>query len=154
MRIIKQYQDLKLLAENDVLGKDYLKEVRAYFLQLREALGRKINGELESLEEFSLKDHGYIVILEAGDNLRGEPMANIGLNPEGGLLVSFLEFVEEIELENISIYKISIMHNNDYMMNLYSIKGQHDGEIEEYLASHAETVASMADKEADTEVPF
>ena len=154
MRIIKTKKDLDVLKESGQIAEDYLKEIESYFKQLHQALGERVDGDLVKISEFSLTDHGYIVILEEGDNLRGEPMANIGLNPEGGLMVSFLEFVEEIELENESIYKISIMHNNDYMMILYSHKGIHDSGIEEYLASQAETVAALDEKDRDTEVPF
>lgn len=152
MRIIKTKYDLDLLRKHGVVQEEFLNEIESYFKQLHQALGRNINNELMDINEFSLEEHGYVVILEKGDNLRGAPMANIGLNPHGGLMVSFIEYVEKINLDSLTIYKISIMHNNDYMMTLYSQKGSHDREIENFLKEQAVEVDSF--DESDSEVPF
>ncbi|MDI3534921.1 MAG: hypothetical protein PWQ82_1286 [Thermosediminibacterales bacterium] len=89
LRIIKTLEDIRTLGKAKVMSPCYLDYLEEYFIQLHKALG---NGE--SVEEFSLEDHGYFVILEKGDNVRN--LSNVGLSSEsGGLLGCWPEFVEE-----------------------------------------------------------
>lgn len=147
MRFIKELQDIKLLKEAGVLEKDYLKQVEKYFYQLHTALGGG-----KPVEEFRLDwPEGFIVILEAGDNLRD--LRPAGLNREdNGLLGSSPEFVELIELQSAKIYKVSVLLDNECMQTFFTKTGIHDQEIESWLAEEA-----MIDKYYDQkteDVPF
>ncbi|BFH59470.1 hypothetical protein [Paenibacillus azoreducens] len=85
MRIIKRQQDLVILRRVGALPAALLDQ--GYLFQLRDEL----EDEIES--EFCLGSHGYIVVLETGDNVRN--LSNVGLNPEdGGILGSHPEYVE------------------------------------------------------------
>lgn len=127
MKTIKTSNDIQTLYYANVMDCHYLQHLKDYFHQLYLALQ-----DNESEKEFSLKDRGYIVILEKGDNLRD--LSEVGLNPEDhGLLGSYPEFVDLIELEFFPIYKIGVLYNNDYMMTFFSEKGIHDPEIESWL---------------------
>lgn len=77
MRIIKTQQDLDVLHHTEALSSALLDQVEDYFVQLK--------GEVGS--EFCLGRSGYIVVLEAGDNV--SDLGNVGLGREdGGLLGS------------------------------------------------------------------
>lgn len=79
MRIIKTKQDIDVLSSAGALPADLLEQIQDYFNQL------KIEYDEEKEWEFRLDGHGYIVILEGGDNIRD--LSNVGLNrDDGGLL--------------------------------------------------------------------
>lgn len=150
MRIIKNISDLRTLKKDEALEKEYLDLIKRYFNQLHKALGDGC-----SVEEFSLKNHGYIVVLEAEDNLSGELMGNVGLNPEGGIYVSWPEFVEEINLDSIVVYKINILYTNDFMMSFYIKKGINK-KLEKWLDDKVDIdkYDGEIDINNDEEVPF
>lgn len=63
MRIIKTQQDVEVLSRAGVLPAPMLEHVDSYFRQLDVAL------QVDEEEMFGLERHGYIVVLEAGDNV-------------------------------------------------------------------------------------
>ncbi len=132
MRIFKTQQDFDVLRHAGVLPAALLVQVEDYFKQLM------IELEDEAEGEFRLGMNGYIVVLEAGDNVRD--LGNIGLNREnGGLLGSFPEYVELLDVgEGIQAYKIAVLYDNDYMMTFFTQAGAHDEEVEQWLRDQAE----------------
>lgn len=129
MRIIRTYQDVVSLRSFNHCSPltNYISE---YFQQLHKMLSR------EDEAEFSLQDHGYIILLEPGDNLHSS--RTLGLDVEsGGLLDIHSEYVEAISIEGITIYKIAHMCDNDYLMTYFTIAGSHDEAIEEWLHQQA-----------------
>ncbi|WP_163852831.1 HAD family hydrolase [Paenibacillus elgii] len=64
MRIIKTQQDLVVLRLAVTLPVELLLQVEEYLLQLRDEQKEK------EATEFRLVGRGYIVVLEAGDNIR------------------------------------------------------------------------------------
>jgi hypothetical protein len=127
MRIIQTHRDLQVLKQANMLPKSYMAFLEEEWHGLFEALGVG-----ESREEFSLHDHGYMVVLEAGDyNL--EP---VGI--EEGLRNSWPEYVERIPLKDVDIYRIGVLYNNDYMMLFYSVVNTLDEETEAWLKEQAE----------------
>lgn len=116
----------------EVLPAMLLFQIEEYFKQLEEELGD------ETGKEFRLDHNGYIVVLEAGDNVRD--LGNVGLNhDEGGLLGSYPEYVEMIDLEQkLKAYKIVILYNNDYLMTFFTQSRVHDKEVEQWLRYQAE----------------
>ncbi|WDH82642.1 MULTISPECIES: hypothetical protein [Paenibacillus] len=62
--------------------------------------------------------YGYIVILEAGDNLYD--LECVGLNREDcGLLGSMPEYVETLQLGDMTVYSIVVMYTNDFIMTFF-----------------------------------
>ncbi len=137
---VKTLKDLEKIKQNSSLPEMYKNEIIKYFHQLHMALG---NGK--PIENFSLDQHGYIVILEKCDDVRN--LKNIGLSE--GLLFSCPEYIDRIKLSDFSVYKIHIMYDNEYMMTLYSRTGIHDKEVESWLAEESEDVQATYD-----DVPF
>lgn len=74
MRIIKSKQDIVILRRAEVLPAVLLVQVEDYFNQLSVEL------EVEAESQFRLGENGYIVLLEAGDNVRD--LGNVGLAPK------------------------------------------------------------------------
>jgi hypothetical protein len=109
-----------------------LDQIEEYFLQLRD------EKEDEDSSEFPLGGCGYIIILEAGDNVRD--LGNVGLNREdGGLLGSFPEYVETLDIgEGLQAYKIAVLYDNDYLKTFFTQAGAHDEEVEQWLRDQAE----------------
>ncbi|MFE0555073.1 hypothetical protein ACFW1P_03925 [Paenibacillus sp. NPDC058910] len=132
MRIITTHQDLNVLRRAGALPAALLDQVEDYFNKLRLEL------ENDAGSEFRLGRHGYIVFLEAGDNVRD--LGSVGLNhEEGGLLGSCSEYVELLDVgEVLQVYKIAVLYDNDYMMTFFTQDGAHDEEVEQWLKDQAE----------------
>lgn len=129
MRIIQTQQDLNSLRSAN-LSPPLLAHIEHYFSQLKE-----MHGDTEDTL-FSLQKHGYIVILEPGDNLYD--LSIVGLNREdAGLLGSKPEYVEAIDLEGLTLYKIVVMYTDDYLMTFFTLAGWHDDVIERWLRQEA-----------------
>ena len=127
MKTIKTMRDLCQL--RGAMKSALLSHLTEYLEALRESLEPDT-----AMEQFSLARHGYIVILEASDDVRD--LREVGMRPEQkGLLGSWPEWVELVTLEDGStIYRIGIMYDNDFMMLFYSSPGQFDEQVEEWLA--------------------
>ncbi|QHW32239.1 hypothetical protein GZH47_16470 [Paenibacillus rhizovicinus] len=114
MKIIKTQHDLVVLRQGGALLTVLLDLIDDYFLLLRDELE-------EEDSEFRLDGHGYIVVLEVGDNVRD--LDNVGLNREnGGLLGSYPEYVELLNVgEGLQAYKFVVLYDNDYMMTFFTL---------------------------------
>ncbi len=132
MRIIKTQQDFDGLRHAEALPSALIDQVEDYFNQLRVEL------EDEVENEFSLGRSGYIVVLEAGDNV--SHLGNVGLGREdGALLGSCPEYVELLDVgEGLHAYKVAVLYDNDYLMTFFTQAGAHDEEVEQWLKDQAE----------------
>jgi hypothetical protein len=132
MRIIKTQKDFDVLRHASAIPATLLDQVKDFFLQLRDELEDEAEGE------FRLGRQGYIVVLEAGDNVRD--LGNVGLSREGGgLLGSYPEYVELFNLGNgLQAYKVAVLYDNDYLMTFFTQAGAHDEEVEQWLKEQAE----------------
>jgi hypothetical protein len=132
MRIVKTQQDFDVLRRAGALPTAFLDQVEDYFNQL------KVELEDEAESEFRLGRHGYIAVLEAGDNVRD--LGNVVLGREdGGLLGCCPEYVELLDVgEGLQAYKIAVLYENDYMMTLFTQTGAQDEEVEQWLKDQAE----------------
>jgi len=132
LKIICALDDVKRLRSDARLASDYIRHIASFFQQLREALSDRDEGK-----EFTLHEHGYIVLLEPGDDVRR--LKGLGLDEaRGGLLGAWPEFVEIIELETVTIYRLLVLYDNEYGHTFLSIRGQLDPEAEAWLADQAE----------------
>ena len=132
MRIIKTQQDVEVLRRAGVLSAPLLEHVDNYFSQLEFSL------QDDEEETLCLERHGYIVVLEAGDNVCN--LGNVGLNREhGGLLASCPEYVELLDVgKGLQAYKVVVLYDNDYLMTFFTLAGAHDEEVEQWLKDQAE----------------
>lgn len=137
MRTIKTEQDLKDLERANALPEALLTYFRKEFRMFQEAL----NGLVD--QTFDLYEHGYIVLLEPGDNVRD--LREVGLNwVDRGLLGSLPEYVHRMTLDDgTEVYRIGVLYDNDFMMLFYSIVGSHDDEVEAWLEMEAEFGETM-----------
>ncbi len=148
-RIIVQ-QDMEDTKKESSLPSDYLKQIETFYKLLVESLRADIPAD-----DFSLKDSGYIVILEVGDDVRD--LSSVGLNSEdNGLLGSIPEYVEKYSAGSINYYKIVILYDNEYIMTFFSQEGIHDDEMEDWLAEHARESELYGNYSYDEEIylPF
>lgn len=137
MRTIKTRQDLKALEEANALPESLLKYFQDEFQMFQEALSGLVD------QTFDLYVHGYIVLLEPGDNVRD--LREVGLNwVDRGLLGSLPEYVHRMTLDDgTEVYRIGVLYDNDFMMLFYSIVGSHDDEVEAWLEMEAEFGETM-----------
>lgn len=137
MRTIKTRQDLKALEEANALPESLLKYFQDEFQMFQEALCGLVD------QTFDLYVHGYIVLLEPGDNVRD--LREVGLNwVDRGLLGSLPEYVHRMTLDDgTEVYRIGVLYDNDFMMLFYSIVGSHDDEVEAWLEMEAEFGETM-----------
>lgn len=129
MLTVKTADDLDRLRRLKLLSPGYLDYLEGLFGQLREALG---DGDED---EFDLDPHGYIVVLEAGDDVRD--LSPVGLRH--GLLRCWPEFVESVDLVDVRVYRIGVLYDNEVMMIFLSAAGQFDPEVEAWLREESGT---------------
>lgn len=130
MYIIQTKQDLNILEKSKVMEEEFIKLLKDKFNSLYENLS-----EGTPLNEFSLEDKGYIVILHEGDNIRN--LSTVGLNPNGGLLSAIPEFINEIILNKFNIYEVIVVYNNEFCMTFYmSDKLINDDEVKKWIEEY------------------
>ena len=126
MKTVKRMVDIEILKQKCDLSKAYMNFLEEYFLQLFES-----SGEGEDLDVFSLEQDGYIVILEARDNLR--ELRNVGLK-DGGLFGTFPEYIEKETLaDGKQLWKIGVFHGSGSMQIFFSQIGQLDAKAEAWM---------------------
>ncbi|MCM3625513.1 hypothetical protein M4D70_25380 [Brevibacillus borstelensis] len=113
MRSIKTIHDVRLIRAALVFSNTFTEYLEEEFLGLKEAF------DFDGLDEaFTLDLYGYMVVLEKGDNLRD--MSVVGLDRETeGLLGSFPEFVDKVERDGESWFKVVCVLTNEYAMAYY-----------------------------------
>lgn len=113
MRTIKTIHDVLLIRAAQVFSDTFTSYLEEEFLGLKEAF------DFDGLdEEFTLDIYGYMVVLEKGDNLRD--LSVVGLDRETeGLLGSFPEFVDKVEWDGESWFKVVCVLTNEYAMAYY-----------------------------------
>ncbi len=122
VRIIKNNDDVLLLYRAGLIGDEFREHLTRYFDRLQTDLD-----ELEP-DRYGVEDCGYVVILEAGDNVRD--LSNVGLNPSNSrLLGSGPEYCELLQLDEIGYYSLLIIYNNSFAVDFYSPMGCHDEEV-------------------------
>ncbi|TYO95505.1 hypothetical protein [Desulfallas thermosapovorans] len=112
MRVIKTMADISLLRKAGALNPELIDEVEKQLKEVFQNLGG------DDLGNFSLKDVGPIVVLEAGDNVRD--LAEIGLNPkDGGLLGAPPEWADTLEIGGEKTHVMVVVINNEYALSVF-----------------------------------
>ncbi|SNY26828.1 hypothetical protein SAMN06265827_11059 [Orenia metallireducens] len=133
MKKIKTLADLKKLHKEGDIKEEILNYLESYFYKLAESLGNNV-----APEEFSLEEHGYFVLLENDNDLQLAKLKEVGLIE--GLFNCRFEFVEEIKLDNISLHKVSVLYDNDYMMMFFIEAKEFSQEVQEWLKENSDTI--------------
>jgi len=108
---IKTKRDIQRAREEKRLRPAVEEYLREYFGMLYENLSEPE----ETVDEFSLEEHGYLVLLEPGDDPR--KVEKTGLRRENGLIGSEVDLAERIALKDgTAIYLLGVVFNNEYMM--------------------------------------
>lgn len=121
---IKKMEDInKLKKKKGVYSDEFIDYMEGYFYELWQEFA-----EGERLQDYSLEDCGYIVVLEKEDDL--EDLSEVGLNKEDrGLIGVIPEWIELKELKDGSkFYHIEIVYNNEFVMIFYISKSITDKE--------------------------
>lgn len=124
MRVIKTIEDVILLKADPAVPKavaDYLEE---HLYQLYSHLGGGCG-----LEEFSLDFHGYMVLVEEGDDV----LAGIRERFLGGDFVMSPEFVNLVELPGGALWEAAFLLDNDWVMTYFVQAGKSEPATEEWL---------------------
>lgn len=124
MRIIKTLSDIKEIKLTSSFPLPLISYVEEQWLGLFE----EQREEQDTIHSFSLGSHGHIIIFEPGDN---------GYTSLGQLESLWVEYVDEIHLGSISLYRIGVLIDNDVMVLFFSIKDTFSDEIESWLAEQA-----------------
>lgn len=92
---------------------DFRKYVESRYFELeRELLDIE---DFASNQPFSLKEYGYLVILEKKDNLRD--LNEIGLNSQdSGIFGAIAETTERFRIDGLFYIELCIIYNNSFMM--------------------------------------
>ena len=129
MLIIRTLDDLRLLEQKDSLPKWYLDHLCEFFLLLFTAYNQEIR-----LEEFTLEGFAEFVVLEPQDSLHALYLPMISGNPK--LIEMWPEYVGKLTVEEHEVYRIMLMPDNDRFVFIFSLLGQCNNEIEEWLAEN------------------
>ncbi len=128
MIIIKNIEDIKALKDNSTIPHLMHKYIEGYFSDVWKNLTSEFN---MPIEEFDLGD-GYIIILDAKDEVRA--LEDLSILGSGNLLDLFPEYVEIPKLsDDTLLYEIFILCDNECGITLFSILGQFDAEVEQWL---------------------
>lgn len=113
MRIIKTMGDIRLLKAAGALEPQLLDQAKRLLADIHAGLETAT-----SIEEFTLRDTGPIVVIESGDNVRD--LEEIGLNAcDDGLLGAVPEWAELMELTGgLKVYNILVVLNDGYALCL------------------------------------
>ncbi len=132
MIIINTMEDIQKVKREKRITDSLVIELEQYFKEITESFTGTNNWNT-----FSLEEHGSIIILEQTDD--PHDLEEIGYPKEnGGLFSSFPEFVNIIELEEESYYKIVIICGNSYGIVVYSKVGAFGKEFKNWVSEYLE----------------
>jgi len=137
MRIIKTLNDIQLLRKAQALDDGLLGELER---KLREAHTNIKDGN--TIEKFSLRQYGPLVVLEPGDNLAD--LEELGFNSEdGGLVGTTPEWVDLLDIAGNRYYDLVIVMNNEgATMGTVPVAGCYEPRVRQIL--FPATAARMA----------
>lgn len=127
MRTFNNRQDVEDLRRDGTTSVALTEHIAEFFRLLEEELAN------DEEDAFRLDQHGPIVLLEAGENLRSLNVA--GLN--GADLRRAVEFVEPLALGDVQAYRLAAVLDNDFVVTIFTVAGTHNEEEEEWLNEQA-----------------
>src|SRR5690554_3733862 len=107
MLVIKNQRDVSRYQRREVLGPQFAAHLKGYLGYLQEELSVIDPGE------YSVEDTGFIVVLEAGDDVRD--LSTVGLNPEDqGLIGVIPEWFETVNLDGLTFCRFLVLYNDSF----------------------------------------
>ena len=122
MYIIREFRDLQTLEKSGKLSSGLVEHLTRKLRRLQQAVEPE-----RGLGEFSLEQHGYIGILEAGDT----SLQAIGLPVSLEQIMP--EWVSRLPLEDELYYILYVMTDNDCVIQVYLPKPLVAGALEAWL---------------------
>lgn len=129
MRVIKTIEDVRLLKADPAVPKAVADHLEEHFYLLYSHLGGG-----RGLEEFSLDFHGYMVLVEEGDDV----LAEIRERVFAGDFVMSPEFVNLVELPGGALWEAAFLLDNHWVMTCFVQVGKSDPATEEWLRDERE----------------
>lgn len=128
MLVINVLEDIKRLKNKFIISEGYIEVIESKFQEYY----NQLSDEDTSIEEFSLEEHGEIIIFEEGDeNIN---LLSLGIvSSEGVLTDSYPEGVELIKENNLEIYNLGYVRTNENCVTILIEKGITDNKTEEWL---------------------
>lgn len=121
-------KDINRYIKTGKIDRELGNHLSKYFLELYDALASS-----ESLEDFSLRKHGHIIILYQGDT--SQNLKKVGV-PDGDFCMFLPEWVKIIHLGNGNhIYQVAVLFDNETMRIYYLKKGCLGSEVDSWLDS-------------------
>ena len=131
MRVIKNQDDVRLMAQAKAIRPQFAEHLIQFFDELQADL------EDMSPNTYRLEDTGHVVLLEAGDNVRD--LREMGLNHQDeGVLGCIPEWFETITLDGVEYYRFLVLYNDSFGVVFFSAVGAFDHEVEAWLAAKLE----------------
>ena len=131
MRVIKNQDDVRLMAQAKAINPQFAEHLIQFFDELQADL------EDMSPNTYRLEDTGHVVLLEAGDNVRD--LREMGLNhQEQGILGCIPEWFETMTLDGVEYYRFLVLYNDSFGVVFFSAVGAFDHEIEAWLSAKLE----------------
>ena len=143
MYIIREFRDLQTLEKSGKLSSGLVEHLTRKLRRLQQT----VEPERE-LGEFSLEQHGYIGILEAGDT----SLQAIGL--PASLEQIMPEWVSRLPLEDEIYYILYVMTDNDCVIQVYLPKPLVAGALEAWLEEQPLEEEEEDEEEASYAEPF
>ena len=143
MNIIREFRDLQMLEKMGKLTSGLAEHLKRKLRRLQQA----VEPERE-LGEFSLEQHGYIGVLEAGDT----SLQAIGL--PASLEQIMPEWVSRLPLEDELYYILYVMTDNDCVIQVYLPKPLVAGALEAWLEEQPLEEEEEDEEEASYAEPF
>ncbi len=131
MRVIKNQDDVRLMAQAKAINPQFAEHLIQFFDELQ--------ADLEDMSPniYRLEDTGHVVLLEAGDNVRD--LREMGLNhQEQGILGCIPEWFETITLDGMEYYRLLVLYNDSFGVVFFCAVGAFDHEVEAWLAAKLE----------------
>ena len=143
MYIIREFRDLQTLEKSGKLSSGLVEHLTRKLRRLQQA----VEPERE-LGEFSLEQHGFIGILEAGDT----SLQAIGL--PASLEQIMPEWVSRLPLADELYYILYVMADNDCVIQVYLPKPLVAGALESWLEEQPLEEEEEDEEEASYAEPF
>jgi hypothetical protein len=132
MQIIKTLNDLKAVKKNSNLGEEYLDYIEAHLRRIWNTFSKE-----EAIEDHPDRPTAELVILEVDNELKEEVMKEVGV--PYNLLKAPLEYVDQLQIDDMTIYIIGISKTNEMLMECFLNPKHFTKSIKDWLEANSVT---------------
>lgn len=132
MIVINVLEDIKKLKNRFIISEGYIEVIESKFQELY----KRLSDENTPIEEFSLQEHGEIIIFEKEDEKKN--LLNLGILPQNGKLIdTYPDGAQLIKENGLEIYDLLFVRTNENCINILVQKGVTDNKTEKWLKNQA-----------------